>query len=220
MREKSVTYDEILVATDNKYYNRGTLTRSNINMARVLALDISGTPRSWISNDLAISYHAKDLVAWSLGDIVAKYNGGYQSNGDRSYLETPSIIAVKNHSPGSKKQKKVMLTNPTLFARDRHICGYCGTHHTSSGQLSRDHIVPKFLGGADEWTNVVTACLPCNQKKGCDTLKQSGMELRYVPYEPNFYEAMILRNRNILGCQMEYLISGVPKHSRILQMAA
>ena len=33
----------------------------------VLALDISGIPRQWISNETAITYHAKGMVAWSFG---------------------------------------------------------------------------------------------------------------------------------------------------------
>ncbi len=64
--------------------------------------------------------------------------------------------------------------------------------------------------------NVVTACVLCNNKKDSKTLKEAKMELLYVPYEPNHFESMILQNRNILADQMEYLLSGVPKHSRIL----
>lgn len=186
----------------------------------VLALDISGIPRSWVSHDEAISYHAKNLVAWSLGEVIARYNGGYKEDGTRSYLETPSIIAIKGNGFDFKKHNKVVLTNHTLFARDRHICGYCGKHFVSRYDLSRDHIVPRYHGGEDTWMNVVTACFTCNQKKGCKSLKESGMELKYVPYEPNHYESLILQNRNILADQMDYLISGVPKHSRILQIAA
>lgn len=186
----------------------------------VLALDISGVPRTWVSHDEAISYHAKNLVAWTLGDIVARYRGGLQRNGEQSYIETPSIIAVKGHGFDFKKHNKVVLTNPTLFARDRHVCAYCGKHFVSRYDLSRDHIIPRYHGGVDEWTNVVTACFNCNQKKGCKSLKEAGLELRYIPYEPNHYESLILQNRNILADQMEYLISGVPKHSRILQVAA
>jgi 5-methylcytosine-specific restriction endonuclease McrA len=63
--------------------------------------------------------------------------------------------------------------------------------------------------------NVVTACKPCNGDKDSKTLKESGMELLYVPYVPNHFENMILQNRNILADQMEYLMSGIPKHSRI-----
>jgi len=61
--------------------------------------------------------------------------------------------------------------------------------------------------------------MPCNQKKGCKTLKEAHMELLYVPYEPNHFENLILQNRNILADQMEYLISGVPKHSRIIDLS-
>jgi len=39
-------------------------------------------------------------------------------------------------------------------------------------------------------------------------------------YLSNHFENLILQNRNILGCQMEYLLSGVPKYSRIIQKAA
>jgi hypothetical protein len=185
----------------------------------VLALDVSGTPRAWVTTDEAITYHAKSLVAWTLGDIVARYRGGVQNDGTMSYLETPSIIAVKGHGFDFRKHNKVALTNRTLFARDRHVCAYCGGHFNNAALLSRDHILPKYHGGIDEWMNVVTACKPCNQKKGCKTLKEARMELIYVPYEPNHFENLILQNRNILADQMEYLLSGVPKHSRIIKLS-
>ncbi len=182
----------------------------------VLALDISGTPRQWISYDDAISYHATNSVAWSMGDIVAKYRGGTQNDGSESYIETPSIIAIKGHGFNPHKHARVALSNRTLFGRDRHICAYCGGHFPNYNYLSRDHIVPKYLGGENTWMNVVTACKECNSKKGHKTLKQARMELLYVPYEPNHYENMILQNRTILADQMDYLLAGVPKHSRIL----
>ena len=48
----------------------------------VLALDISGVPRQWISFDDAITYHAKNSIAWALGEVVAKYRGGIQKDGE------------------------------------------------------------------------------------------------------------------------------------------
>jgi 5-methylcytosine-specific restriction endonuclease McrA len=183
----------------------------------VLALDIGGIPRQWVSHESAITYHAKDMVAWSLGDVVAKFRGGVQNDGSESYLETPSIIAIKGHGFDPSRHGKVALTNKTLFGRDRHVCAYCGGHFPNFNLLSRDHITPKSKGGANTWTNVVTACNPCNNKKDNKTLKEARMELLYVPYEPNHFENMILQNRNILADQMEYLMSGVPKHSRILR---
>jgi hypothetical protein len=41
------------------------------------------------------------------------------------------------------------------------------------------------------------------------------MKLHYVPYVPNRYEAFILSNRKILADQMEFLLQGVPKGSRV-----
>lgn len=183
----------------------------------VLALDVAGTPRKWVSFDDAITYKAKNLVAWTLGDVVAKYNGGIRKDGTQSSLETHSIIAIKGSGFSPGRMPNVNLTNRTLFARDRNLCAYCGHQFVGISNLSRDHIVPKSRGGQDVWGNVVTACKTCNQRKGSKLLKECGLELLYVPYAPNFYESLILLNRNILQDQMEYLISGVPKHSRILQ---
>jgi len=41
------------------------------------------------------------------------------------------------------------------------------------------------------------------------------MPLLYVPYVPNRHEHFILRNRRILSDQMEYLLAGVPRSSRL-----
>jgi 5-methylcytosine-specific restriction endonuclease McrA len=78
-----------------------------------------------------------------------------------------------------------------------------------------EHIVPSSRGGADSWMNLVAACKPCNRMKRDRTPEAAGMKLHYVPYIPNRYEAFILRNRKILADQMEFLLRGVPKSSRI-----
>jgi hypothetical protein len=182
----------------------------------VLALDIAGTPRKWVSFEDAIVYKAKNLVAWTLGDVVAKFNGGVQRSGNRSYLETHSIIAIKGSGFAPNRFPNVNLTNRTLFGRDKFCCAYCGSIF-GSANLSRDHIVPRSRGGEDSWGNVVTSCKRCNQRKGNKLLKEANLELLYVPYVPVFNEALILQNRNILGDQMEYLLANIPKHSRIFQ---
>lgn len=183
----------------------------------VLALDIGGIPRQWLSLEQAILYQAKKQVAWSLGETVAKFRGGTQNDGTESYIETPSIIAIRGGDGfNPAKFGKVVLSNKTLFGRDRNICAYCGNHFTSN-TLSRDHITPVSRGGENKWMNVVTACKKCNSVKSDKTLKEAGLELIYMPYEPNHYEHIILQNRNILADQMDYLKTGIPKHSRVFQ---
>mgnify|MGYP003694126713 CR=1 FL=1 len=81
--------------------------------------------------------------------------------------------------------------------------------------LSRDHVVPVSRGGTDSWTNTVTACRSCNTRKGGRSPEQARMPLLYVPYVPNRHEHFILRNRRILADQMEYLLAGVPRTSRL-----
>jgi hypothetical protein len=182
----------------------------------VLALDVGGIPRQWLNLEQAILYQAKGQVAWSLGDTIAKFRGGIQNDGTESVLETPSIIAIKGGEGfNPAKFGTVVLSNKTLFGRDRHVCAYCGNHFTSS-HLSRDHIIPMSRGGENKWMNVVTACKKCNSQKSDKSLKEAGLELLYMPYEPNHYEHIILQNRNILADQMDYLRTGVPKHSRVL----
>lgn len=183
----------------------------------VLALDISGVPRQWISTDDAITYYAKKAVAWSLGTIVARYHGGYQEDGSQSYLETPSIIAIRGHGFNPQKHARVGISNRTLFGRDRYICAYCGGHFPNFRELSRDHIIPRSRGGTNTWMNIVTSCRKCNARKGDRLLKEVGMELIYVPYVPCHYENLILQSRTILADQMEYLMSGLPKNSRVLK---
>ena len=183
----------------------------------VLALDVGGIPRQWLNLEQAILYHAKGQVAWSLGDTIAKFRGGLQNDGSESFLETPSIIAIRGGEGfNPAKLGNVVLSNKTLFGRDRHVCAYCGGHFTSNN-LSRDHITPVSRGGQNVWMNVVTACKKCNSHKSDKTLKEAGLELIYMPYAPNHYEHIILQNRNILADQMDYLKTGIPKYSRVFQ---
>lgn len=73
------------------------------------------------------------------------------------------------------------ISRRALFARDGHRCVYCGT---TSGRLTLDHVVPRSKGGDSSWENVVTACAPCNLRKGDRTLEQAGMQLSTVPRPP------------------------------------
>ena len=185
---------------------------------KVLTLSADGTPRRWIDIETAIVYHAKDLVAWSLGDTAQTLHGGYNDMGARSTLTTASIIAIKGTVFSNSRRHKynsVPLKNSTLFARDKHFCAYCGRFFKSEDKLSRDHIIPVSKGGQDTWMNVVTACCSCNRLKADRTPEQADMELLYLPYVPNRYEHLILMNRSIRADQFEFLKAGVAANSRV-----
>ena len=185
-------------------------------MALILALDMAGMPNRWLLLEQAITYHARDMVAWSLGDVVCTFHGGVSRlTGERSSLSTKSIVAIRGHSEFVRDHAaEPHLTNAALYRRDRHICGYCSGHFRE-GDLSRDHVVPLHLGGRDRWMNVVTACRSCNTLKGGRTPEAAHMPLIYAPYVPNRHEHLILQNRRILHDQMEYLMARVPRYSRL-----
>lgn len=185
-------------------------------MARqILALDVSGAPRDWVSVETAVTYYARSMVAYGIGGPAIVYHGGWQRGGTRSVIVVENIIAVAGRERTALWQAHVpRLTNVKLFARDRRLCAYCGLRFRT-GDLSREHVIPVSRGGADCWTNVVTACHACNAAKGARTPEEAGMRLRYLPYVPSRWEDFILANRYILADQMEYLLAKVPAGSRL-----
>ena len=65
-------------------------------MALVLAVDMAGVPSRWLMVEEAISYYARRMVSWSLGDTVATYHGGiFRLTGQSSALLTHSLTAHK-----------------------------------------------------------------------------------------------------------------------------
>jgi hypothetical protein len=69
-----------------------------------------------------------------------------------------------------------------IFSRDGHKCCYCGRKVREDATL--DHVVPRCQGGQTEWSNLVTACFKCNQKKAGRTPEQAKMTLLWKPVSP------------------------------------
>jgi 5-methylcytosine-specific restriction endonuclease McrA len=78
--------------------------------------------------------------------------------------------------------KKIILSRKNILRRDSHRCQYCGRGDVS---LTVDHIVPKSRGGEDTWENLITACIPCNNRKGDRTPEEASMSLSRKTMRPN-----------------------------------
>jgi hypothetical protein len=196
--------------------NKDTHIEMTDAMPRILVLNAGGEPMDWISYEDAATYASKGKILWSLGSYELNLRGGTNAKtGNQSILKIDTIIALSNDtSPTKYRNRDPRLTNKTLFERDRNLCAYCGNVFKGK-ELTRDHVHPTSKGGKDIWENVVTACCGCNQYKSDRTPEQADMPLLYVPYTPTFNEHLILKNRNILADQMDFLLTGVSKHSRI-----
>jgi len=92
-------------------------------------------------------------------------------------IRLPSVVALKTFV---KPSTHPAFTRFNVFLRDRFCCQYCGTRD----ELTFDHLIPRSRGGTTNWNNVVTACSPCNLRKGSQTLKEAGMTLAQIPAQP------------------------------------
>ena len=180
---------------------------------RLLALDAHGRVLEWINWQQAACLYAREAVAWTLGDPCLRLHGGINRfTGLRSHLVLHPIIATRGHARGTAMPTP-NLSNGALFARDAHLCLYCGRAF-NRGHLTRDHVIPLSRGGTDVWENVVTACGHCNSRKADRTPAQAGMPLLAVPYRPSWIEHLILSNRHILADQMAFLKAQLPRNPR------
>lgn len=180
---------------------------------QVLRTDASGMPLEWIDYRAAVRLYYSEQVAYTCGTLLYKVHGGYNAiTGLRSILEVNSIVATYGHNRSLHDAYIPPLSNATLFNRDAHLCLYCGEHFRHS-LLSRDHVTPISKGGADCWSNVVTACKRCNNHKAGRTPEQAGMELLAVPFVPTHAEYIFLKGRRVLADQMEFLKAHFPRTS-------
>lgn len=182
--------------------------------ALILKLDIGGQPMEWIKWEDAATHYAKEQVAWTLGEKPHRFFGGVNRlRNIRSYMDIHPVIAVRGQMKHSKFTAVPPLNNRELFSRDRHTCLYC-LSESSDKKLTRDHVIPVSRQGKNVWTNVVTACRKCNQRKGARTPAEANMTLHAVPYTPNYAEWLILKNRKILTDQMSFLQALCPERAQ------
>ncbi|MEO5566763.1 MAG: HNH endonuclease [Luteimonas sp.] len=188
-------------------------TKVRLDSVRLLSLDSRGRILDWMSWQDASCLYVRGAVAWTLGDPCLNIRGGINRNtGCQSLLQLHPIVAARSHARAHALDPTPALTNVALFARDQHLCLYCGRDY-SRQQLTRDHVMPLSQGGRDTWENVVAACFHCNSRKGGRTPQQASMPLLAIPYRPSWIEHLILSNRNILADQMAFLKSHLPKRN-------
>ena len=123
-----------------------------------------------------LSYYPLSLWPWQTAikamflervDIVASYERVVHS--PSLDMQIPCVIALRQYVRPSEFPA---FTRFNVFLRDRFSCQYCG----SPQHLTFDHVVPRRLGGKTTWENILTACAPCNMKKGGRTPQQARMQ--------------------------------------------
>jgi hypothetical protein len=153
-----------------------------------LVLNADYTPLSIIGWQKALTWLMKHEHDPKYGiDIINFYQDDFiQGVSDKRY-PIPAVGKTKKFFKLNNQQ--VVFSRKNIFLRDNFTCQYCNRqyHHK---QLTYDHVIPKSKwnrnnGSPTIWTNIVTACVDCNKKKGNRTPKQANMELQNIPEKPN-----------------------------------
>ena len=103
----------------------------------------------------------------------------------RLTIKVPAVLRLLTYVPLARRKQIVRFSRVNIFLRDNHVCQYCG-HTFGRHHLTLDHVIPIVQGGRKCWENIVTACKPCNQRKGGRTPTQAGMRIIRRPKQPNW----------------------------------
>lgn len=117
---------------------------------------------------------------WNWIDIEPVDGEEYISTVSRK-IRIPKIIIAETDVEMRFNRPKISRLG--IFMRDAFCCQYCGRRFSQKG-LTIDHVIPRSRGGKTDWTNVVTACVACNMKKGDRTPDEAGMMLIREPRVP------------------------------------
>jgi 5-methylcytosine-specific restriction endonuclease McrA len=135
-----------------------------------------------------LSYYPLSLWSWQDAikavfldrvNIVSEYDAAVSSPSFQ--MKLPSVVSLKQYI---QPQKNPAFTRFNVFLRDCFECQYCG----SGDDLTFDHLIPRSRGGQTTWENIVTACSPCNLRKGGKMAKDAGMMPNRLPWIPNVHD--------------------------------
>ncbi|MGL6279350.1 MAG: HNH endonuclease [Gaiella sp.] len=142
-------------------------------MHQVLVLNASYEPLN-----VCTVRRAYVLVGKGRAEVIERHDEPMRTS--TAAYPRPHVIRLTSYVRVPQAVKR-RISRRALFARDGWRCVYCGS---GGGRLTLDHVVPRSRGGASVWENVVTACAPCNLRKGNRLLEEARMTLPRPPRAP------------------------------------
>ena len=142
-----------------------------------------------------LSYYPLSLWPWQEAvkavfldrvDVIAEYDQAVRSPSFEMRL--PSVVSLRDYV---QQDRAPAFTRFNVFLRDGFECVYCG----ATEDLTFDHVIPRSRGGRTTWENIVTACSPCNLKKGGRTPREAEMQARRPARRPGAHELQAMGRR-------------------------
>ena len=108
-------------------------------------------------------------------------------------IAIPEVIALRYF--GGVPKREIPFTRRNIYQHYGNRCCYCGKRFPSD-RLNLEHVIPRSRGGRSDWENVVTACIPCNLRKGDRLPAEAGMHLLRRPARPRWRQGYSLLIRS------------------------
>jgi 5-methylcytosine-specific restriction endonuclease McrA len=137
---------------------------------RVLLLNQTYEPLGTVSVARAVIMTFKNTVT------VEEFDGGRVLRSARAEFPVPSVIRRRIYINVRQRREASGTKRLRIYVRDKYRCQYCG-EKKPAGELTLDHILPRSRGGDNSPVNIVTACVPCNGRKGNRTPAEARMPL-------------------------------------------
>jgi 5-methylcytosine-specific restriction endonuclease McrA len=138
-------------------------------------------------------YRTYDFKDWmDLSQAVTENPAGFVHT-PYFKLAIPEVIALKAFDKVPKQA--VPFTRRNIYHHYGYKCCYCGVKLPTT-DLNLDHVVPRSRGGATDWTNIVTSCIPCNLRKGDRLPNEAGMKLLVHVSQPKARQGVTLMARS------------------------
>ena len=162
---------------------------------QVLVLNAGYEPLSLVSVRRAVVLLLREKAEMLEATQQMLYSSSYA-------MPVPLVIRLVHYV--RLPHRRVPPTRAAIMLRDTYTCQYC-TDKPGQLLLTVDHVIPRSRGGEHTWTNLVTACKRCNQRKGNALAEEVGMHLVRRPFEPS-YVALVLLSNPVAAERWEQLI--------------
>jgi len=179
-----------------------------IKMGDVLLINADGQPVSLLplsavswKEAIMYMYHEKcDVLEWYDDWVV--HSASWET-------KVPAVIMLRDFLRRSTTPR---FSKGNVYLRDMYHCQYCNTK-VSNKSATMDHVLPVSKGGKTRWDNIVTACAPCNGRKG------DSMSMRpfYKPYQPGYYELARKRKQLPFDIKHESWIPWIGLDQKLVQ---
>lgn len=186
------------------WYTRSSTTNyKDHSVPKVLLVDSSSRPIQLISWQRAVC-----MLYQGNAQILESEDSFWSSPN----LEIPRALIIQSEDYVKLRPlRDNYIIKRVLLARDNFQCSYCSKPLTLQS-MTVDHVKPKLAfiregrkaSDANTWINVVSACGPCNHKKGHKLPAECRMYPKTTPKKPNWVTTL-WRGKYFHPIQAEYV---------------